>query len=122
MTDLLLKRQDLDGALSQALKESGYLSLWANEVHKNKWRYTIGVLRNSDIPKGQQIETAKRELNMAHSDIKRFQHMSTIYQNGWRASQLRYFVLNLALYTKLIDLQRQRIAVAEDILRHQSSN
>ena len=121
VADLLLIRHDLDDALSGALKESGYLELWVTEVLGHDWRYTVGVLRNSDLPKSEQIEVAKRELKMGQADVKRFQHMSAMYQQRWRVIKLRYFMLNIDLYTKLIDLQKQRIAVAEDILRHQSA-
>ena len=121
VADLLLKREDFDEVFSNALKESGYLELWVTDVLRNKWRYAVGMLRDSDLSEGEQIEVAKRELEMGEADLKRFQHMSFTYQERWRVVQLRYFSLNIDLYSKLIDLQKQRISVAEDILRHQSA-
>lgn len=119
VVDLLLRRQELDDALSKALVKSGYLKFWQLDVHRNPWRYSVGELRNSGLPKVQQIETAKRELRSAKSETERFQQMHTRFQERWRFIQLRYFMLNINLYKKLIDLQNLRIAVAEDILQHQ---
>ena len=121
VVDLLLRRQDLDDAVSRALKESGYLELWIKERLDHEWRYVDGVLRNSRLPRDEQVEVASREFEMGQADLRRFQHMSAMFQERWRVVRLKFFMLNIDLYTKLIDLQLNRIAIAEEILRRYSA-
>lgn len=104
IVELLLRRPELDEALSRCLVRSGYLDLWKMEVLTNPWRYEESAFQAVNPPASVREE----EIASADVSLRRFAIMRSHYKTLTERSSLKYFRLQLDLYERLIAYQLKR--------------
>ncbi|WP_197488341.1 hypothetical protein, partial [Methylomonas methanica] len=112
----LLENPQHDQEISRIFQESGYLYFWQIDVQKNPWHYDSEAFLALDVPRSQKIEVANAQRDSAENQLKQFQFMHIQYMQLWQKMQLQYFALEIALYLKLIELTKSRVAAAEYVL------
>lgn len=116
LVDYLLADGQHDNAITEAVRQSGYLDLWKYDVARNGWRYDSATFLNLPIPREEKLELAKSELVAAEQQLTRFQFMYRQYMTLLGRSKLRYFGQALQLYLTLIDWVKIRVAAAQHVL------
>jgi Permuted papain-like amidase enzyme, YaeF/YiiX, C92 family len=112
----LLAYPQHDQEISEIFQKSGYLVFWQIDVQKNPWHYDSEAFLALDVPRSQKLEIAKEHRSSAEGQLKQFQFMYGQYMQLWQKAQLKYFALEIALYLKLIELTKSRVAAADYVL------
>lgn len=105
-----------DKEISKIIQESGYLDFWQVDFIKNPWHYDSAAFFALNVPRSQKLEVAKAQRDAASNQLNQFQFMHSQFIQLWQKKQLLYFALNIALYLKLIELTKARVAAAEYVL------
>lgn len=112
----LLEHPQHDQEISEIFQKSGYLVFWQIDVQKNPWHYDSEAFLALDVPRSQKLEVAKEHRSAAEAQLDQFQFMYMQYLQLWQKAQLKYFALEIALYLRLIELTKSRVAAAEYVL------
>jgi len=112
----LFENPQHDQEISKILQESGYLYFWQIDVQKNPWHYDSEAFLALKVPRLQKLEVANAQRDAAENQLKQFQFMYMQYMQLWQKKQLQYFVLEISLYLKLIELTKSRVTAAEYVL------
>lgn len=110
----LIENPQHDGAVCAIVKESGYLDFWKEDVLRNPWRYDAVEFRK--LPDGERERAAQRELHAAEQQLQQFTFMYGQYMTLWQRAKLNYFAAELQLYMHLMDVTKQRVEAARQVL------
>lgn len=112
----LLQSDEHDQALTQSLRESGFLTLWKVDVDKNPWRYDSQEYMGIDLPADELRESAEAEYAAAKVMIDRFERNASALRHILERADRCYFRAELALYEFLIELHSNRRQAALAVL------
>lgn len=112
----LIQNPQHDAAVCQIVKASGYLDLWKEDVLRNPWRYDAMEFRMLPVPSGELERVARREMAAAEQQLQQFTFVYEQYMTLWQRERLNYFAMELQLYIHLIDVSKQRIEAARQVL------
>lgn len=68
------------------------------------------------VPSGERERIARRELAAAEQQLQQFTFVYGQYMTFWQRAKLNYFATELQLYMHLIDVSKQRIEAARQVL------
>ena len=105
-----------DHAVCAIVDASGYWEFWRTDIERNPWRYDGRRFLAMAVSDNDRTALAERELRAAREQLKQFTFMHTQFTNVWRQAPLAYFAAELRLYQTLIEVTRQRVAAAEEVL------
>jgi hypothetical protein len=118
----VVENPDSDEAVSELLTNSGYLTMWADDVMKCPWRYfrtcypvqnTAGFLDEIGL---------LREKKMAEHDFRRFNDEGKRFASLLQKKQYKTFFAMVNLYRILTSLAIQRIELFEWLLKSNINN
>ncbi len=112
LLNYLLENSEHDTAITNVIKESGYLFMWQHEINTNPWRYSVESFMSLPVSKEKLIEIAATELDSAVNTKQLYVFMYEQFMNIWRATKLEYALMNIMLYQKLVELTDQRISIS----------
>lgn len=112
----LVQNPKHDAAVCEIVKASGYLDFWKEDVLRNPWRYVPAEFRMLPVSSGELERIARRELAAAEQQLQQFTFMYGQYMTLWQQAQRNYFATQLQLYMHLIDVAKQRIEAARQVL------
>jgi len=112
LLNYLLENNEHDRAITNIIKESGYLFMWQHEINANPWRYSVETFMSLSVSKIKLKEIATSELDSAVNTRQRYVVMYEQFMNIWRATKLEYALMNIMLYQKLVELTDQRISIS----------
>ncbi|WP_339071194.1 YiiX/YebB-like N1pC/P60 family cysteine hydrolase [Pseudomonas idahonensis] len=107
---------EVDDQLATAILNSGYLTIWADDVLKNPWRYFKADFEIVSNLGAGGIDLALRESSMAKKDYKRFEEMRMSLVKDHKLTPRQSLKQHIVLYQLLISLARQRIELFEWVL------
>lgn len=116
LPDFLIQNPQHDAAVCKIVKASGYLDFWKEDVLRNPWRYDAVEFQKLPVPSGERERVAQRELAAAEQQLQQFTFMYGQYMTLWQRARLNYFATELQLYMHLIDVAKQRIEAARQVL------
>lgn len=116
LTQLVISYPNYDSAVSTIVMESGYLTFWKIDVLRNPWRYSKEAFERVPVPHDEKLRVAEQELAVARAQLNQYGQMADFFSRHWSKYRLHYLALELQLYTKLVELCRDRIVVAEGYL------
>ena len=112
----LIQNPQHDAAVCKILKASGYLDFWKEDVLRNPWRYDAVEFQKLPVPSGERERIAQSELTAAEQQLQQFTFVYGQYMPLWQRARLNYFATELQLYMHLIDVAKQRIEAARQVL------
>jgi hypothetical protein len=112
LLNYLLENSEHDKAITNVIKESGYLFMWQHEMNANPWRYSVESFMSLPVTKEELKEIAATELDSAVNTRQRYVFMLDQSMSIWRATKLEYALMNIMLYQKLVELTDQRISIS----------
>lgn len=116
LPEFLIQNPQHDAAVCEIVKASGYLDLWKEDVLRNPWRYDAAEFRRLPVPSAERERVARRELPAAEQQLQQFTFVYGQYLTLWQQAKLNYFAAELQLYMYLIDVTKQRIEAARQVL------
>ncbi len=116
--NLALQNSELDKKIAKIINESGYLSIWADDIVKNQSRY-FKINYPDDVVKIINPEGAESEINMANDDIERFDkyHHYLLQRRAKQSFDSETLLQHINLYQILLSFAYQRKEVFEYILK-----
>jgi hypothetical protein len=122
ISTFLIKNQSYDLIITDIIQESGYLSMYEDEMTKNPWRYSKSKFLELAMSKTKLLNLANFELNLFNDNERRYSNMFQGYFNLFNMYNLNYFKMNLDLYTNLLNsIYMQRSTMNEVILELRTS-
>ena len=112
LSHYLYKNSEHDRAVTNIIKESGYLFMWQHEINANPWRYSVELFMSLPVSKEKLKEIANTEFDSAVNTRKRYIFMLEQFMNIWRVTKLEYALINITLYQNLVELTNQRINIS----------
>ena len=107
----LIRRPGDDAYFANLYLDSGYLTLWREEMAKNLWRYDINVMRASGIPDSQLDEYCRSAIGSLRREeryqINKIMSLKLASQHG-----LETFWQHYRLYDTLAENQMKRFQTA----------
>jgi len=116
LPDFLILNPEHDAAVCEIVKGSGYLNFWREDVLRNPWRYDPVEFRKLPMPSGERERVAQQELRAAEQQLRQFTLVYGQYMLLWQRANLNYFAMKLLLYMSLMDVTKQRIAAAQQVI------
>lgn len=116
LANLIISHPEFDDEISSTTTESGYLTLWQIDYHRNQWRYNEKEFLGLKLEKDSKISLAISELSAAEEQLAQYKYMLAVYVQFWQRSQLRYLALEITLYQNLVHVTTQRVAAAKYVL------
>ena len=116
LPNFLIQNPEHDAAVCEIVKASGYLYFWKEDVLRNPWRYDAVEFRKLPVPSGERERVARRELPAAEQQLRQFTFVYGQYMTLWQRAKLNYFAMKLQLYMNLMDVTKQRIAAAQQVI------
>ena len=117
----LIQNPEHDAAVCGIVKSSGYLDFWKEDVLRNPWRYDAVAFRKLPLSSSERERAARKELTAAEQQLQQFTFVYGQYMTLWIRAKLNYFAAELQLYMHLIDVTKQRIEAARQVLEQRPS-
>ena len=118
VTQHVIDNPQHDKKISNIYKESGYLTMWTDEIKKNQWRYDGQKFINISLPKNTLIEQAKLERESAIEILEHYKINLEIYAGIYEVHSLEYSRIHFELYKNLVEITLNRLNAAEFVLKH----
>ena len=112
----LIQNPEHDAVVCEIVKASGYLDFWMEDLLRNPWRYDAVKFWKLPVPSDERERIAQQELPAAEQQLRQFMFMYMQYMTLWQQAKLNYFAMKLHLYMRLIDVTKQRIAAAQQVI------
>lgn len=112
----LITNRQHDHAVCAIVDASGYWEFWRTDIERNPWRYDGQRFMMRAASRNGGTAEAEQEIQAAREQLKRFVFMREQFMQVWRHAPLSYFSAELRLYKTLVEVTRQRIAAAEQVL------
>lgn len=109
----VIEHPEHDESIARLIYESGYLTIWADDVIKSPYRYFKRHYVDDHIIDSLKIEGINLELNMARVDADRFDKMRLSLNSIYEKYQRKTLVQQINLYQALQLLAMQRIELFE---------
>ncbi|ACY34314.1 hypothetical protein CtCNB1_3568 [Comamonas thiooxydans] len=111
------KNAAIEKQLAIKIKETGFLDFGDIDVEKNPWRYNGIILMEAiNIDESTKLETAKRELKLALSDIEKYTSMATHYTHRYHHTGFKYDEQMSELWKKMLFINTGRKIAAEYVI------
>lgn len=116
----VIKIPEHDTAVSEIIINSGYLTMWADDVIKNPNRYFKTNYPSAEVRKILSVEGLNYELKIAKSDLHRYDHSRIEHLKLYKNHEFETFFQLVNLYQTLVSLALQRIELFTWLLRKKS--
>lgn len=121
INDLVVQKPELDGVISKALEESGYLDFWRVEISRFPWRYdSVEMVRfyhSMDDPEALLnycTETLEQDKN---GDFEHWEISAKVYRELTEHYDYEVFRLFTGLYINMCFYHSQRVDAAKILLK-----
>lgn len=84
----LIENPENDAKISSIITDSGYLTMWADDIIKNPYRYFKENYSSDEIIKSLSIDGLKRELRLACGDERRYESNRIEYRTLYGMHEL----------------------------------
>jgi hypothetical protein len=118
ITQYVIDNPQYDKEISNIYKESGYLTMWSDEIEENLWRYDGRIFINIPLPKSELIEQAKLEKESAIEILDHYKINLEIYTNLNEIYNLEYSRIHFELYKNIVENTLNRLNAAEFVLKN----
>jgi hypothetical protein len=118
VTQYVIDNPRHDKEISNIYKDSGYLTMWSDEIEKNQWRYDGQKFINVSLPKNKLIEQAKLERESAIEILRHYKINLEVYAGISEVHNLEYSRIHFELYSDLVESMLSRLDAAEFVLKN----
>ncbi|MGV3586194.1 MAG: YiiX/YebB-like N1pC/P60 family cysteine hydrolase [Adhaeribacter sp.] len=117
LNQMLSDFPEYDDIISELLITSGYLMHWEIDLKANPWIYDYSLFKKHFPDKEFQINLARKQLIVENERAEMFEEILFSHFCRFQQHELKSFALQIQLYLKLMDLNRMRIQVWEEIIK-----
>lgn len=112
----LLSNPQYDTQMTSILQQSGYLSLYEEEMLINKWRYDVNSFLSLSSEPDILLSIALTELNGFEQNLQRFSYMYSVYKTLYQNYPLKYIKAYIDLYSNLLEMLELQQKTAESVI------
>lgn len=112
----LILNPQYDTQMTSIIQQSGYLSLYEEEMQINKWRYDVNAFLSLSSEPDILLSRALSELNSINENQKRFSYMYLQYKTLYQKYPLIYIKTYIDLYCNLLEMLALQQRTAESVI------
>lgn len=113
----VIKNKQYDTQIVKIFKDSGYLSMWEDEMAKNPWRYDGKIFLSLPIGDEEKRHMATFEIESAIEQLQLYKHNYSMYKQ-LSMHGMQYIEMNMQLYNNLINQMNKRQDAADYVLNN----
>lgn len=113
---LLISHPEYDIQITRILEQSGYLSLYEEEMNINKWRYDASTFMSLNSDPKILFTKALSELDVLDSLHQRYAYMYAVYQELYSKFPLQYIQVHVNLYSNLLKMLDLQLNTAQEVI------
>lgn len=118
----VIKNPQHDSEVSSIIMDSGYLTMWAEDVIKNPYRYFKTNYPSQNIINSLPFEWLNFELDLANDDVKRYEKNRIEHRILYEMHPLDTVYQQVNLYQTLVSLSLQRVELFNWLLEEKTKN